>query len=116
MAVYVANIVIDQGCDFAINYELQDTATNQPKILVGYGITAQLRKTYSSSNYVSFASSISLPSSGLISISLTDAQTSSLKPGRYVYDVLIQANGLGSIDDRVKAVEGMALVRAGVTR
>ncbi len=116
MAVYVANIVIEQGCDFAINFELQDTATNDAKNLVGYGITAQLRKTYSSSNYVSFASSIALPSDGVISITLTDSQTASLKPGRYVYDVLIQAGGLNSTNDRVKAVEGMALVRAGVTR
>lgn len=116
MAVYVANIVVEQGCDFAINFELEDTATNQPKNLVGYGITAQLRKTYSSSNYVSFACSISVPADGVVSLSLTDAQTSSLRPGRYVYDVLIQPGGLESSNDRVKAVEGMALVRAGVTR
>lgn len=116
MAVYVANIVIEQGCDFAINFELQDTATNQEKNLVGYGITAQLRKTYSSSNSISFASSIAIPERGVISLTLTDTQTSALKPGRYVYDVLIQSGGLSSINDRVKAVEGMALVRAGVTR
>ena len=116
MAVYVSNIVIEQGCDFAINFELEDTATNEAKNLVGYGITAQLRKTYSSSNYVSFASSISIPADGVVSLTLTDAQTSALKPGRYVYDVLIQPDGLDSTNDRVKAVEGMALVRAGVTR
>ncbi len=112
MAVYVANIVIEQGCDFAINFELQDTATNDAKNLVGYGITAQLRKTYSSSNYVSFASSIALPSDGVISITLTDSQTASLKPGRYVYDVVIT----DTANKMTRVVEGMVLVREGVTR
>lgn len=116
MAVYVTNIVIEQGFDFSVNFELEDTATNEPKILVGYGVTAQLRKTYTSSNYVSFASSVFLPNSGIITISLSSEQTSQLKPGRYVYDVLIQQDGLGSNYDKVKAVEGMALVRGGVTR
>lgn len=116
MAVYVSNIVIEQGFDFSINFELEDTATNEPKNLVGYGITAKIRKTYTSSNSVSFASSISSPSTGVISLSLTAEQTSSLRPGRYVYDVLIQSGGLNSQNDKEKAVEGTALVRGGVTR
>lgn len=116
MAVYVSNIVIEQGFNFSINFELEDTSTNEPRNLVGYGITAKLRKTYTSSNSVSFASSISSPSNGVISISLTSEQTNNLKPGRYVYDVLIQPGGLNSNNDKIKAVEGMALVRGGVTR
>jgi hypothetical protein len=116
MAVYAANIVIEQGYDFYTNFELEDAANNQPKNLVGYGVTAQVRKTYSSTNSVSFASSIANASNGVISISLTSTQTSALKPGRYVYDVMLQQGGLGSSYDKTKAVEGMALVRGGVTR
>jgi len=51
-----------------------------------------------------------------IKISLTDEQTSQLKPGRYVYDVAIQDGGFSSQNDRVKVVEGTALVRSGVTK
>jgi len=75
-----------------------------------------VRKTYSSTNSVSFASSIANASNGVISISLTSTQTSALKPGRYVYDVMLQQGGLGSAFDKTKAVEGMVLVRGGVTR
>ena len=42
---------------------------------------------------------------------MTAAKTLSLKPGRYVYDVKITTSGKD-----YKAVEGSALVRAGVTR
>ena len=94
MAVYAANIVIEQGYDFYTNFELEDAANNQPKNLVGYGVTAQVRKTYSSTNSVSFASSIANASNGVISISLTSTQTSALKPGRYVYDVELVSNTL----------------------
>ena len=42
---------------------------------------------------------------------MTAAKTLGLKPGRYVYDVKIVNAG-----KEYKAVEGSALVRAGVTR
>ena len=116
MAVAAVNIVIEQGFSFSTNFELESTSTDLPMNLTGYGVTAQIRKTYTSSSSVSFASSITTPSNGVISISLTAAQTAALKPGRYVYDVLIQSGGLGSSSDKVKAIEGMALVRGGVTR
>ena len=106
MAVYVSNITIDQGVDFSSYFGLEDSRTNSSLYLVGYG----------SSNYVSFASSISAPETGIISISLTDTQTLSLKPGRYVYDVILVPEGLDSGNAKYKAVEGMALVRPGVTR
>ena len=116
MAVYAANIVIEQGYDFYTNFELEDAANNQPKNLAGYGVTAQLRKTYSSTNSVSFACSFPNVNGGVVSISLDSTETAALKPGRYVYDVMLQEGGLGSAFDKTKAVEGMVLVRAGVTR
>ena len=70
-----------------------------------------LRKSYSSSSSVSFASTVADDSNGIISISLTSTQTAALKPGRYVYDIKITNAG-----KEFKAVEGSALVRAGVTR
>ena len=50
---------------------------------------------------------------GKIKISLTSTQTAAIsKPGRYVYDVLID-NG-SSVKTRV--IEGSVLVREGVTK
>ena len=70
-----------------------------------------MRKSYSSASAVSFASTVSDDVNGIISISLTSSQTVGLKAGRYVYDVKITSAG-----KEYKAVEGSALVRAGVTR
>jgi hypothetical protein len=50
--------------------------------------------------------------SGKILLKLTSTQTISIKPGRYVYDVVI-TDQFG-VKNRV--VEGMVLVREGVTQ
>jgi len=110
MAVYVSNIVIEQGYSFDTSFQLEDTRTNEPLILTNASTKATLKKTYTSSSSVSFASTITSPEQGTISISLSASQTVSLKPGRYVYDVKIFNEGR-----EYKAVEGAALVRPGVT-
>ena len=111
MAVYVSNIVIEAGYDFDTSFQLEDTRTNSPLILTDASTEAQLRKHHGSSTAVSFASTVTSPELGIISISLTGTQSVSLKPGRYVFDVKITNSGR-----EYKAVEGAALVRAGVTR
>lgn len=111
MAVYVSNIVIEQGFSFDTSFQLEDTRTNAPLDLREASTQSIIRKTYESLSYVSFASTISSPELGIISISLTANQTLALKPGRYVYDVKIFSAG-----KEYKAIEGSALVRAGVTR
>ena len=52
------------------------------------------------------------PKAGEIVIALTAAQTSVLKEGRYVYDVMLISNTDGKV---YRVVEGMALVNPGVT-
>ena len=111
MAVYVSNIVIEQGFDFDTSFQLEDTRTNSPLVLTDASTTAQLRKHYGASTAVSFSSTVTSPEQGILSISLTANQSVSLKPGRYVYDVKILNAG-----KEYKAVEGAALVRGGVTR
>ena len=110
MAVYVSNIVIEQGYSFDTSFQLEDTRTNEPLLLTTSTTDAKLKKTYTSTSSVSFASTVTSPEQGTISISLTAAQTRLLKPGRYVYDVKIFNEGR-----EYKAVEGAALVRPGVT-
>jgi hypothetical protein len=116
MAVYASNILIEQGFDFSSSFALGDSRTNSSLNITGYGVSAQLRKSPSSSTSVSFASTILDSEAGVIELSLSDEQTLSLKPGRYVYDVLVEIGGLGSGGKKYKAFEGMALVRPGVTR
>ena len=111
MAVYVSNIVIEQGYDFDTSFQLEDTRTNSPLILTDASTTAQIRKHYGAVDAVSLGSTVTSPDLGIISISLTANQSVSLKPGRYVFDIKLSTAG-----KFYKAVEGSVLVRAGVTR
>lgn len=112
-AVYVNNIVINAGSNFSQVFSLESTDTNSTLDLTGYTASAQMRKYAGSSTAITFDTFIILPAtSGKISIALTSEQTTNLKPGRYVYDVVVTAPG--SVKTRV--IEGMVLVREGVTR
>jgi hypothetical protein len=111
-AVYVNNLVINSGSDFSQSFTLEGT-NNSPFNLTGYEVDAQMRKWSGSSTAITFTTSIELPStSGRILISLSSENTVNIRPGRYVYDVMI-ADSFG-IKNRV--IEGMVLVREGVTR
>jgi len=113
MAVYVSNIVINTGTTFAQSFTLEDVNTNSVLNLTDYTIKSEMRKHPGSTTGVTtFTSTVASASGGRIQIGLTTTQTAALKPGRYVYDVLLtDASG---IRDRV--VEGMALVTQGATR
>jgi len=112
MAVYVSNIVVNGGTDFNQIFTLEDGATNSPLVLTNYTIKAEMRKHASASAATTFTSSIYNALGGQIKIGLSTSQTASLKEGRYVYDVVV--TDASSVMTRV--VEGMALVRAGVTK
>ncbi len=111
-SVYVSNIVINSGSDFSQSFTLEGSDTNSAYDLTGYTASSQMRKHAGSSTSTSFTAEISLPPTlGKISISLTSEQTSTIKPGRYVYDILIEKDG-----SKTRVIEGMVLVREGVTR
>lgn len=112
-AVYVNNLVVNAGSDFSQSFTLEKTDTNSVFDLTNYTVAAQMRKWSGSSSYTSFSTSIEFPATnGKILIGLTSPQTSVLKPGRYVYDVVI-TDEFG-VKNRV--IEGMVLVTEGVTR
>lgn len=112
-AVYVSNIVINAGTDFSQIFSLENSTSSSNLNLTNYSMNAQMRKWSGSSSSVVFASSIFDPTAGNASISLGSTITSALKPGRYVYDVVITDNVTGK---KTRVIEGMALVREGVTR
>jgi hypothetical protein len=112
-AVYVNNIVINIGSDFKQTFFLEAAATNSSLDLTNYTVSAQMRKWAGSSTSISFTTEKPYPeTSGAIVLSLTSTQTSSLKPGRYVYDVVITGTDLY----KTRVLEGMVLAREGVTR
>lgn len=110
-AVYVTNLVINTHSDFSQNFFLGDESTNSLN-LTNYQVASQMRKHASSSSFVGLGASIVNPSTGQIRVGLTSTQTGSIKPGRYLYDVVV-TNPQGSV---IKVIEGMILVREGITR
>ncbi len=111
MAVYVANLVINQGADFSQTFSLEDSTSNSAKNLTGFSVASKISKHHASTNQTAFTATVSNAAGGEIKLSLTDEQTAALAPGRQVYDVILTAPD--GTKDRV--VEGMALIRDGVT-
>ena len=112
-AVYVNNIVINSGSDFSQSFTLEGSDDNSPLNLTDYEVDAQMRKWSGSSTAITFATSVEFPStSGKILISLSSADTVNIRPGRYVYDIVIT----DSFEVKSRVIEGMVLVREGVTR
>jgi hypothetical protein len=103
--------VIEQGTDYSFSIVCTDV-TNVPLDLTAYTYMAELRRSYYSTTGVSFAVSSPVPSAGELTLALTPTQTAALKPGRYVYDVLIVAgNGAPT-----RVLEGIVTVTPQVSR
>ena len=112
-SVYVNNLVVNAGSDFTQTFTLEGSANNSAFDITSYTVTAQMRKWAGSSTSISFDATKQNPNtSGKILLKLTAAQTSALKPGRYVYDVIIT----DPFNVKNRVIEGMVLVREGVTR
>ena len=112
-AVYVSNLVINAGANFSQTFNLESSDSDSALDLTGYTVSAQMRKYAGSSTSTTFTAGIPSPATlGKIIISLTAAQTTDLKPGRYVYDVIITDVN----SNKTRVIEGMVLVREGVTR
>ena len=110
MTVYVSNIIIDAGSDFSQTFNLENIA-NSPLNLTGYTGSALMKKHPASlTTTASFVVSFPNRMAGQVKLSLGSSITSTLKPGRYCYDILLND---GSTKSRI--VEGSAIVTAGIT-
>jgi len=108
----ISNIFIDQGADFSTTVTISDSVGDALD-LTGYTALAQIRKTYASATSTSFSVTFASDrTTGQITISLTNSQTSDLESGRYVWDLKI--TDVSSTVTRV--VEGIATVNPSVSR
>lgn len=117
MAQY-EEFTIDQGADVALEIHLVDKDGNK-KDLTSYSAAAKMKKTYNSDSddTTSFTAIIAAPTTaGIVTLSLTNTQTDSLKAGRYVYDVEISYadSDENTIIERV--LEGRIQVTPSATR
>ena len=106
-----ANLVIDQGSTYSTTLNLTDE-NGDPLNLSGFTANSQIRKWYTSSNAVSFSTSIN-SISGQITLSLTALQTANLVATRYVYDVEITETSTNAVS---RIVEGIVTVTPEVTK
>ena len=105
----VQNITIDQGTTFSLTITLtNDDGT--AKVLTDYTVAAQLRKSYYTNTYTAFTTA-KIDGTGEITISLTAAQTSDIKSGRYVYDIEIASSA-----ETLRILEGIVTVTPEVTK
>ena len=110
MSVYVRNLIINTHSDFSEDLELSQLA-GKPTNLTGHTGASQMRKHPDSSTAYNFTVGITSSTEGKITLSMDDTITSSIKPGRYLYDVMITKTN----NEKLIAVEGQVLVRSGVT-
>ena len=110
MSVYVNNLTINIGTDFVQTYDLYQSG-GKVIDLTGYSAASSLRKHRDSGTAVSFTVGFPDRKNGKIKISIPSWTTSRLKPGRYVYDILMtKPNG-----DKGIIVEGTINARAGIS-
>ena len=111
MAVYVNNIIVDTGENFYIDYYL-DNVDGTPLDLTGYTGKSEVRKHPDS---VGAATTFSLTfvdrTNGRFRLSLSKQQTSTIKPGRYSYDVMFT----DSSNKKSIVVEGSVLASQEIT-
>lgn len=103
---------IDAGATFSVQVTVKNdngTARN----LAGHAFSSQLRKSYYSSTANSFTMSVTDSSNGVVSMSMTSANTANLKAGRYVFDVEMEDIANNTI---TRIFEGIVTVLPNVTR
>ena len=110
---YTSNLVIYTGTDFEQTFVLEDDLTDLPLNLTGYSGCAQLKRYESSSKTSDFV--ITFPNdrtTGRVIVSIAATVSSTIKPGKYFYDILLNSP-TGTI---TRVVEGTVLVKKSVTR
>lgn len=103
------NLYIDQGASFIDFIDVVDTAGN-PVNLLSYTVDSWFAKDFSSTLIFKF--DVELATQSKIKLYLDAVVTAGLKPGRYVYDVIVK-NSCDQID-RIQS--GIIVVTAGVTK
>tara|TARA_Y100001972_G_C7633165_1_gene317851 strand:- start:826 stop:1215 length:390 start_codon:yes stop_codon:yes gene_type:complete len=124
------DLLVDQGSDVEIKLELHNPdgsikilnkyvqATNS--IVPLFSAEAKIKKSFNDSagQAINFGTTTLSPSNeeNCIFLSLTNTQTNSMKPGRYVYDVEISATDSFGVTTIERVLEGKLTVSPSVTK
>lgn len=105
------NLYVDQGSIFSSEFVVKQDDGSVAD-LSGYSARGKIKKSYSSASGVDMNAVVNSPINGKISVLLTAETTSGMKPGCYVYDVVVD-NSNGTV---IRVVEGILVVTPGVTQ
>ena len=112
MASYV-ELFIDQGTTFRNIINLTDDNSNVPINIYGYSVSSQIRRSYYSQNITAnIICTTSNTSNGEITMSMSAANTSNIKAGRYVFDVVT----VDPSQVKTRVLEGIITINPQVTR
>ena len=108
-----ANLRIDQGASFSSDVTVKDN-TGTVFNLTGYTAAAKMALGFASTRTrVAMTTTISDPTTGVITLSLTADQTTALEaPARYVYDVEITNTSDSTV---TRVIEGIITTSPNVT-
>lgn len=112
MAAYV-ELIMDQGASFNNVINLTDDLSNASLNILGYTVRSQMRRSYYSANATAnIVCTISNYANGEITMSMTAANTTLIKAGRYLFDLeTVDTNGIVS-----RVLEGIITVTPQITR
>ena len=109
MAIY-EDFEIEQGSSFKYTINIK-TGSGAVYDLSNHTLAAQMKKSYNSSIVAATFAAVTTSTAGQIQLSLSDEQTSTIKAGRYVFDILMETPS----SDKYRVVEGQVTVSPGVT-
>ena len=104
----VHNLYIDQGADFSAEVGVYDD-NNSAWDLTGYTGVAKIKKSYSSTTSTDFT--VTIVTTGTVTLKLSATTTASMSEGRYLYDVVITS----PTNKKTRVIEGIVTVNPGVT-
>ena len=110
MAGFV-EFTVEAGADFNTVLDLKDAGGGILN-LNGYQTAAQMRKSYYSDSSIAFNVSVTDPTAGQITMTMSSAVSANVTPGRYVYDVLLTS----PTNIKTRVIEGIVTVLPSVTR
>lgn len=107
-----AELTIDQGANLSSTIDLTND-DNTPIDLANTSFTAQIRKSYYSTNATAnIVVTIEDSANGRVRLSLDAANTANIKAGRYLYDLKM----IDASNTHIRVIEGIVTITPQVSR
>jgi hypothetical protein len=112
MAAGYQELFVEQGANYSTSITLDDS-NGEAFDLTDYQAKCQMKKSYYSTNATAeFATTISGPTDGIITLTMDSNVSANIAAGRYVYDVIIKS----SANTVTRVLEGIVNIIPQVTK